>query len=115
MGLLQDKRLIAVTLKSCGKPSFRQWFSYLHLQKCMPKLHQFVKTSEETIYKTTAIATYEVHMLSPSIILGKSDHLAILLKPTDTTQLRGKSVTFKTSKMCSDNAMTCRAAKRLWI
>lgn len=73
-------------------------FNHCNLKKNMPKLYQFVTfpTRENKILDHCYSNIKNAFIAEPKPHFGKSDHLAIRLKPTYIKRLKAQPVTIKT-------------------
>lgn len=82
-------------------------FNHCNLRRTMPKLYQFV--TFPTRGNNTLDRCYnnirKAYSAEPEPHLGKSDHLAILLKPAYIKRLKSKPVTVKTVNTWTDSAL----------
>jgi len=81
-------------------------FNHCNLRKNLPKYHPYV--TFPTRGKNTLDQCYsnlrKAYLAEPKPHFGKSDHLAILLKPTYIKQLKANPVTVRTVKIWTDSA-----------
>ncbi|XP_073720820.1 uncharacterized protein [Misgurnus anguillicaudatus] len=81
-------------------------FNHCNLKKNMPKLYQFVTfpTRENKILDHCYSNIRNAFIAEPKPHFGKSDHLAIRLKPTYIKRLKAQPVTIKTVNTWTDSA-----------
>lgn len=81
-------------------------FNHCNLKKTIPKLYQFVTfpTRESKILDHCCSNIRNAFVAEPKPHSGKSDHLAIQLKPTYTKRLKAQPATVKTVNTWTDNA-----------